>query len=386
MDPNSTGRDRLPYQDPAVPTAAPRPRLASRLTGRQRGAMATAMIGGAIVVIVAAAAVGGFLPGPRESHFDSAPRPPFSGSVAPTSPTTPTLTPTPTMSPTPLPTPLPTPSPTPAPTAPPLPALLGAVGDSYSQAWSVSPQYLRDHTQFSWVIGTDKGDGVFSILERFQALGGSPTVVDAATSGMKMDDAPRQADAVVAAASKLAPGKTAYVTFELGINDLCASPDFMTDPASFAAQLQTAISTLRTGLPAGSRILMLSVPDFPHFRDITQADPAAKALLALPANQYRCEPYLGLSNPSDIAKAHDYLARYDASLEAACADINAHEGSTGRLRCTYNSAVLADSDFTIEDLSTYDYFHPSLSGQRKMAEDAWTADAWASLPLPTPPV
>jgi hypothetical protein len=101
----------------------------------------------------------------------------------------------------------------PAPTAPQLPALLGAIGDSYSQAYSVAPAYLYDHTQFSWVIGTAKNDGVFSLVERFRALGGAPSLMDAATSGTKMNDAPRQATAVVATARKLAPGQVAYVTF-----------------------------------------------------------------------------------------------------------------------------------------------------------------------------
>jgi len=85
------------------------------------------------------------------------------------------------------------------------------------------------------VIGTAQGDGVLSLLERFRALGASPAVIDAATSGKKMSDAPRQADEVVAAARKLGSDKTAYVTFELGTNDLCASPDAMTDPADFEA-------------------------------------------------------------------------------------------------------------------------------------------------------
>jgi lysophospholipase L1-like esterase len=275
-------------------------------------------------------------------------------------------------------TPVPIPSPTAAPTAPALPSLLGAIGDSYSQAWSVSPDYLFDHPQFSWVVGTDKSDGVTSLLERFRALGGSPAVADAATSGKKMDDAPRQASLVVAAAKKLAAGQTAYVTFELGTNDICASPDFMTDPAAFTAQLQSAIGTLRVGLPPGSRILMLPVPDFPHFRDMTQADAAARALLALPKNLNRCAPYLGTSSPSAMVKANDYLSKYDAGLKAACDDIDANEATSGRLYCTYNATLLADSDFTIDDLSTVDYFHPSLSGQAKMAEDAWRADIWRS--------
>jgi lysophospholipase L1-like esterase len=272
--------------------------------------------------------------------------------------------------------------PTPRTAAVPLPALLAAIGDSYSQAWSVSSSYLYDHPQFSWVVGTSKNDGVLSLLERFRALGASPIVVDAATSGRKMADAQRQANLVVAAARKLSAGKIAYVTFELGTNDLCASPDFMTGPAAFRTQLQTAIATLKAGLPAGSRILMLPVPNFPHFRDITQASPAARALLALPRNLNRCAPYLGTYSSTAALKASSYLAQYDAGLKAACDDINAPEGTGGRLVCSYNAALLADSDFTIKDLSTVDYFHPSLSGQAKMAADAWRADVWASSTLP----
>jgi lysophospholipase L1-like esterase len=126
---------------------------------------------------------------------------------------------------------------------------------------------------------------------------------------------------------------------------------------------------------------MLSVPDFPHFHDVTDAYPAAKAKLALaPSDQ--CAPYLGTDGPATRSAADARLAQYDASLKAACDDINAHEGANGRLYCTYNQALLAESDFTIKDMSTVDYFHPSLSGQAKMAADAWRADAWAARTLP----
>jgi lysophospholipase L1-like esterase len=292
----------------------------------------------------------------------------------------PSATPTPSDTPAPTASPTPNPTPTPAPTAPPLPALLGAIGDSYSQAYSVSPEYLRDHTQFSWVVGTAKNDGVFSLAERFAALGSSPKLVDAATSGRKMNDAPRQAAAVVAAAGKLSPGQTAYVTFELGTNDLCDDPK--TDPASFESSLHSAISILRAGLPAGSRILMLSVPDFSHLRDITQADPKAKAFLALPRNSTACAPFLGDNSPSTLAEAETYLRQYDASLAQACNDISAAGATSGKLYCTTNESLLSMEGFTIADLSTVDYLHPSLSGQNRLADAAWAAGPWDSLPLP----
>jgi lysophospholipase L1-like esterase len=197
-----------------------------------------------------------------------------------------------------------------------------------------------------------------------------------------MNDAPRQADIVVAAARKLKPGQTAYVTFELGTNDICADPNPKTDPNVFADELRAAMSTLRAGLPAGSRILMLSVPDFAHFGAITQADAAARANLALPQNSDRCPPWLGTNGPFSVSQANAYLASYDAALKSVCDDVSTADSSSGKFYCTFNATLLADSDFRIGDLSKVDYFHPSISGQAKMAADAWAADAWAGVPLP----
>jgi lysophospholipase L1-like esterase len=267
------------------------------------------------------------------------------------------------------------PSPSPSPVTP-LPSLLGAIGDSYSQAYSVSPKLLRDHPAHSWVVGTATGDGVDSLVERFEALGATPRVVDAATSGRKMKDATRQANAIAAAAAKLKPGQTAYVTFELGTNDLCDDPK--TDLASYRAQLDTSMSILADSLPTGSRILMLSVPDFRHLREITQADSTARATLAKFENSRRCAPFLGDDSPATLSEAGHILDGYNASLKSACDLIE----RSGRLACTYSEARLSARDFLIADLSTVDYFHPSLTGQAKLADAAWAADIWAALPLP----
>jgi lysophospholipase L1-like esterase len=373
MDPNLTGRGRPPAEIPPRGPIEPRSGALAGLNLGRRGAVA---IGALLLVTLAFIfAVAGWL-GAGNASTSFAP----SASQLAVASASPTPRPSATATASPAPIPTASRTSTPGPTAP-LPALLAAIGDSYSQAYSVSPAYPYDHPQFSWVIGTAKGDGVFSLLERFQALGDSPVVVDAATSGRTMADAPRQAAVVVAAAKKLAPGKTAYVTFELGTNDLCASPNPMTDTVDFQVQLRTAILTLRTGLPPGSRILILAVPDFPHFHDITQADPAARTNLALLQNSDRCAPYLGTNGPSSTAQADSYLSQYDASLKQMCDDIDANEAATGHLFCTYNASLLAESDFTIQDLSTVDYFHPSLSGQAKMAANAWRADVWASVPL-----
>jgi lysophospholipase L1-like esterase len=224
---------------------------------------------------------------------------------------------------------------------------------------------------------------VYSILERLQAAGAHPAVVDAATSGRKMLDAPRQAQIVAAAAASLRPGQTAYVTFGLGTNDLCDDPK--TDPSLYESRLRFAIATLRSSLPSGSRILMLSVPDFAHFREITQADPSARNLLALVENSRRCAPFLGIDSPTTLVEAQAILDAYNASLERVCAEIEAADGPTGRLHCTFNAALLSNRDFAISDLSVVDYFHPSIAGQAKMAEAAWQADLSTALVFGGPP-
>jgi lysophospholipase L1-like esterase len=371
MDPDVPGRA-------GPPNAGQRSRAISMRRLRSRPAL---IAGGAVLLLAAVIGLEGsgvfasaaVSPSPSLTPAQIAAIPAIP-TLVPTPTATPTATPTPTSTPTEAPTPTPTPQP-----LPPLPALLGAIGDSYSTAFSVSPQLLYDHRQYSWAVGTAKNDGVLSLLERFHAIGDSPTVVDAATMGRRMTDAPRQAGLVVAAARRLAPGRTAYVTFELGTNDLCGDP--MTDPVTFANSLQTALNTLKTGLPAGSQVLMLAVPDFPHFYDMTQADPKTKAALQLLVNSNRCPPYLGNYGAPTFDLANYYLTKYDDILQAGCAGMNTGDG-TPRVTCTYDPKLLSESDFVAKDLSTADYFHPSFTGQAKMAESAWRAGPWASVPLP----
>jgi hypothetical protein len=128
---------------------------------------------------------------------------------------------------------------------------------------------------------------------------------------------------------------------------------------------------------------MLSVPDFAHFYDITQADPKARATLKLTANSRMCAPFLGWDSPLSLEQAGQALSAYNAILYGVCDEIEATDGQSGRLHCRRNEPLLSERDFTIKDLSTVDYFHPSLSGQARMAAAAWKAGNWANVPLPS---
>jgi lysophospholipase L1-like esterase len=195
-----------------------------------------------------------------------------------------------------------------------------------------------------------------------------------------MADAVRQANLVVAAAQQLPQGATVYVTFELGANDVCDDPK--TDPTLFLEQLRAAVAVLADGLPPGSRVLMLSVPDFDHLRSITQANPASKAYFATPQYSHRCAPFLGSNAQTPLSQASAILASYDKSLVSECDEIEATYGRSGRLHCISNGPGLAERDFDVADLSGVDYFHPSYSGQAKMAKAAWKLGDWGMVPLP----
>src|ERR1035437_5734036 len=139
-----------------------------------------AVAAAAIVVIgLVAAVVGGSVwAGGSASPTPAGSQPANTALTNATATATPASSPAPSLSAT---SPAPTAEPTAKPAAP-LPSLLAAIGDTYSQAYSVSPSYLRDHIGFSWVIGSGRSDGVFSLYERFKGIGGSPVVVDPAPS------------------------------------------------------------------------------------------------------------------------------------------------------------------------------------------------------------
>jgi lysophospholipase L1-like esterase len=276
----------------------------------------------------------------------------------------------------------PWPSPAAPPDLPPLPSLLGAIGDSFTQGFDISPSYKHhvEYPQYSWVVGWARGDGVFSLRERFEALGARPVIVDVAKESRKMSDAPRQARLIVEASRQLLPGQTAFVTIELGTNDLCYQPK--TSAEAFESQFRSAMEILQEGLPVGSRILVTSVPDLAHIHGLIQGHRPTRLYFQRAENLERCAPFAGSQSPMSYGQAVALMDSYNASLARVCGELEATYGPANVMHCASDTAGLAESDFTIDDISTADHFHFAFSGQDKMAEAAWRHMPWASLPLP----
>jgi hypothetical protein len=64
------------------------------------------------------------------------------------------------------------------------------------------------------------------------------------------------------------------------------------------------------------------------------------------------------------------VVEFNDALKAACATIRATASTTA---CTFDDNAVFDTSFALSDISKVDYFHPSVSGQAKLAAVTYTA-------------
>ena len=140
----------------------------------------------------------------------------------------------------------------------------------------------------------------------------------------------------------------------------------MTPTRRFADAFAAAIATLTRGLP-DARILVVSIPDLQRLWRVGKDDERAvetwnrmgvcQAMLADPTS----------SAPADRsrrARVRDRVAAYNEVMAALCAR---HEN------CRWDGNAVFEHPFTLEAVSPRDYWHPSIAGQRRLADVAWRA-------------
>lgn len=251
---------------------------------------------------------------------------------------------------------------------PPLPGSMAVVGDSISQAASSGGSLGTDYPQNSWATGTNS-----SVNSHYlRLLGMNPAISgqnhNHSVSGAKMVDLDLQMQQVVT----LAPD---YVTVLMGGNDLCTdTAPQMTPVATFRSQFETAMETLSTGSPTTS-VYVVSIPEVYHlwelFKDnwwarfIWNVGNICQSLLADPQS----------TDPDDIARRAEVAQRnvaFNTQLAEICADYE---------RCRFDNNAVYNTEFVASDAAG-DYFHPSISGQAKLAAVSWSAGYWAGGPPP----
>ena len=241
----------------------------------------------------------------------------------------------------------------------PTPDFIAAIGDSLSTGGSIDSVGV-DQLHSSWVIGDDPADGVQSHYERLLAV--NPSIAghgfNFAVSGSKMD-------ATLAAADQAVATNVAYVTLMSGTNDVCGnSVSSMTPVETFRAQLRATLNRLSSGLP-NAKILVSSIPDWTHLWALLGSNPAARSVWQ---SVGRCPSVLGATaTDADRATVRQRIIELNQVLAEECV-------ATANCRHDLNAAF--DEQFTAADYTLSDYFHPSRSGQAKLAADEWNSGFW----------
>jgi lysophospholipase L1-like esterase len=163
-----------------------------------------------------------------------------------------------------------------------------------------------------------------------------------------------------------------YVTVLIGGNDVCApSVAAMTPTADFVAQFDAALRSLTTALPR-TRVFVASVPDAYRLWLILHDNATARLVWTVFGI---CQSLLanpGSTAPEDEARRQAVRERnieYNYGLAYVCAAYR---------QCRFDNGAVFNTPFTTSDVSTRDYFHPSLAGQARLAAVTWATIDWSA--------
>jgi len=245
--------------------------------------------------------------------------------------------------------------------APPLPSSMAAIGDSITRAANVCC-YYGDHPGQSWSTGYTSYDGIASHYERIKRV--NPAIAghaaNDAVSGAKMAAAPTQAARAVSQGAR-------YVTILLGANDLCtSSPATMTSTDTFRAQFQQAMATLMAQ-DQDPYVLVSSIPNIYQLWEVLHTNSLARWVWS---TAKVCQSMLGATRTAaERQQVVDRERAFNQILADTCARYT---------RCRWDGGAVYNYQFSASQVSTLDFFHPSLSGQAALARVTWAASWWPS--------
>lgn len=238
------------------------------------------------------------------------------------------------------------------------PGSMASLGDSITRGFNACGFYL-DCPSRSFGTGDDPAvnSHYLRLLAANPAIAGH--AFNDARSGAKAMDLPGQAGVAVAQGAE-------YVTVLIGANDACApSEAAMTGVQAFRGYLNTALATLRAGLPS-ARVLLISIPDLRRLWEVAHGSLLARGAWGL---LRFCQSMLARPTstaPQDMdrrARVRQRVIDYNAQLADACAGYGPN--------CAFDGNAVFNYPFTLDQVSGWDYFHPNASGQAILASVSW---------------
>ncbi|MFG2131682.1 SGNH/GDSL hydrolase family protein [Streptomyces sp. NPDC048751] len=237
------------------------------------------------------------------------------------------------------------------------PASVAAVGDSITRGFDACA-VLTDCPEVSWATGSSAK--VDSLAVRL--LGKSKAATHSwnyAVTGARMADLPGQMARAVARKPQL-------VAVMAGANDACrATTSAMTSVADFRAQFEESMSALRGSLPK-AQVYVASVPNLKRLWSQGRTNALGKQVWKLGI----CPSMLGDADALDASatQRRDTVEKrvqdYNKVLREVCAKDR---------RCRFDGDAVHDYRFGTDQLSHWDWFHPSVNGQARLAEIAYRA-------------
>ena len=249
---------------------------------------------------------------------------------------------------------------------------MAAVGDSITSAWDLANPDGGDanHWPLSWSTGTDA-----AVQSHRTRLGGVGDVQNLAVPGSRWNSS----DNIVSQAQSVTAAE--YVTILTGSADMCHPAQTVIrvggepteagipTPGEYADRLRTTIQALKSA-NGDVKVLLASIP---NWAQLTGAGFA-------PVKDNLCSVLFGTGGAT--ADPTGFATRLQA-LNTAEADVCAEFPGT----CSYDGGAVYGIVFSPSDLTTYDNFHLTASGQAKIAAATWpTAQALLEAPPPSAPL
>jgi lysophospholipase L1-like esterase len=235
------------------------------------------------------------------------------------------------------------------------PASVAAVGDSITRGFDAC-SVLSDCPEVSWATGSSAK--VDSLAVRLLGrAGAAERSWNHAVTGARMADLPGQM-------ARAAVRKPALVAVMVGANDACRSSiSAMTSVADFRADFEDAMSALRKASPK-AQVYVASVPDLKRLWSQGRTNPTGTRVWELGI----CPSMLADPNVLDAAATErrdtveQRVKDYNEVLEEVCAKDR---------RCRFDGGAVHAFRFGTAQLSHWDWFHPSVNGQARLAEIAY---------------
>jgi len=242
----------------------------------------------------------------------------------------------------------------------PPPGSIASMGDSISRGFNACG-FFMDCVGRSFSTGNDAGINSHYLRIRAKNAAIAGRSYNDARSGAKAADMPGQADKAVSQGAQ-------YVTVLIGANDACTSSETtMTTVEAFRGSIDAALGKLKTGLPT-ARVLVISIPDLKRLWATGKDNADARNTWGLRGICKAMPATPGAPAAADAARRDRVRQRvvdFNTQLAQACA-------AYGR-GCAFDGNAAFDYAFSLNQVSTWDYFHPNASGQAILAQISYTA-------------